>query len=374
MFSKKGDKMEKILEVSCNGLTNGGVQQVIMNIVRNLSNDFIFDVLVFTKEKEYFDDEFLSYGGNIFRIPHKSKKNGKEIDFYYRGIKIIIGTYKILKNNGPYRAIHCHNYFESALCIIAAKMAGVKIRIVHSHNDLSVVKYSKTRKMLQKVYKCIINKFATKKVGCSQAALKYLFGNRNDGIVINNAIDLEKFNVEKLSIEPTNSKGLRLLHVGNFSSQKNQTFLIEIAAKLKRNKFPFNLTLVGGKTPYLDIVKELIRKYELEKEINILPQDSNIPYEMYNADLFLFPSKYEGLGIVLIEAQAVGLHCLVSDAIPPEADLGNIEFIHSYLIDEWVDRIKELHLYKGKKKFVDMSTYDIKNIIKIYKNLYNEKI
>lgn len=365
--------MEKILEVSCNGLTNGGVQQVIMNIVRNLSDDFIFDILVFTKEKEYFDDEFLSYGGKIFRIPHKDKKNGKEIDFYYRGFNIIYKTYKLLKENGPYKAIHCHNYFESALCLIAAKLAGVKIRIVHSHNDLSVVKYSKSRRLLQAIYKNLINVFATKKVGCSQRANNYLFGKNKNTFVINNAIDLEKFNIKKISTKLNDTNELRLLHVGNFSSQKNQTFLVEIASKLKEKEIPFNLTLIGGTTDYLDRVIDLIKRYNLGNKVKILPSDSNIPYEMYNSDLFLFPSKYEGLGIVLIEAQAVGLHCLVSDAIPLEADLGNIEFIHSYSLEEWTERIQNFATIKHEKKFVDMSTYDIKNIIKIYKKLYNNE-
>lgn len=367
--------MERILEVSCNGLTNGGVQQVIMSIVRNLSNDFVFDIIVFTKEKEYFDDEFLSYGGKIFRIPHKDKKKGKEIDFYYRGIKIIYKTYKILKENGPYKAIHCHNYFESALCLIAAKLAGVKIRIVHSHNDLTAVKYSKTRRLVQSLYRTIINKLATRKVGCSQRANSYLFGSNQKTTVINNAIDLEKFNVKKIKTKLNYKNELRLLHVGNFSSQKNQIFLVEIAAKLNEKKLPFNLTLVGGITDYLDKVKYLIKKYNLENKVNILPSNSDIPYEMYNSDLFLFPSKYEGLGIVLIEAQAVGLHCLVSEAIPPEADLGNIEVIHSYSEKEWCEKIQNHMMKRCEKKFVDMSTYDIKNIIKIYKKLYNnEKI
>lgn len=365
--------MEKILEVSCNGLTNGGVQQVIMSIVRNLSSEFTFDILVFTEKKEYFDDEFLSYGGQIFRNPHKCKKNGKEIDFYYRGLKIVWGTYKILKKNGPYKAIHCHNYFESALCLIASKMAGVKIRIVHSHNDLSVVNYSKPRKLLQKLYKKIIKKLATKKVGCSQAALNYLFEDDN-GIVVNNAIDLEKFNIEKISKKEKNEKILKLLHVGNFSTQKNQTFLIEIAEELKMKKILFHLTLIGGESQYIYSVKELIEKYRLENYVDILPSNSNIPYEMYNSDLFLFPSKYEGLGIVLIEAQAVGLHCLVSEVIPPEANLGNLETIHSFSLENWVNKIEDYNLKRPEKKYVDMSTYDIKNIIKIYKNLYNGTI
>ena len=91
--------MEKILEVSCNGLTNGGVQKVIMNIVRNLHDAYTFDIVVFNNEKEFFDEEFESYGGKIFRLPHKKVFKKKDIDFYFRGFRIFWGVYKILKKN-----------------------------------------------------------------------------------------------------------------------------------------------------------------------------------------------------------------------------------------------------------------------------------
>lgn len=364
--------MDKILEVSCNGLTNGGVQQIIMSIVRNLSDEFIFDILVFTNKEEYFDEEFLSYGGEIFRLPHKAKVKGKEVDFYYRGMKILFGTYKILKNNGPYKAIHCHNYFESSMCLLAARMAGVKIRIVHSHNDLSAVPYSQARKALQYIYRKIINKTATQRVGCSQVAINYLFGKNIKGKVIFNAIDLERFKKENVEInrnfQPTR---LNLLHVGNFSAQKNQLFLVEIAKELRNRNLDFHLTMVGGETPYYSKVLKAINEEKMEKYIEILPQNTDIPTEMYQCDLFLFPSCYEGLGIVLIEAQATGLHCFVSDAIPTEANLGNIEYVHRMEAKSWVDSIEQYMQQGIKRKAVDMSDYDIHNIVKKYKELYS---
>lgn len=364
--------MDKILEVSCNGLTNGGVQQVIMSIVRNLASELTFDILVFTDEEEYYDKEFLSYGGKIFRLPHKAKVNGKEVDFYYRWMKILFGTYKILKRNGPYKAIHCHNYFESSMCLLAARMAGVKIRIVHSHNDLSVVSYSRKRRAFQDIYKKIINKVATQKVGCSQAALNYLFGDDKKGKVIYNAIDLERFKIENVEIGKTLDKArINLLHVGNFSSQKNQLFLIEIAKELRNRSLDFRLTLVGGKTQYYNKVLNAINEEKLGKYIEILPQNTDIPTEMYRNDLFLFPSSYEGLGIVLIEAQAMGLHCLVSDAIPIEANLGNIEYVHNMEVNCWVDSIEQCVQQGVTRKVVDMSDYDIKNVVKKYRELYS---
>lgn len=359
--------MKKILEVSCNGLTKGGVQQVMMNIVRNLNKEYRFDMLIFTNEKEYYQEEFLSYGGEIFRIPRKKTINGKEIDFYYRGFNILIGTYNILKKHGPYQAIHCHNYFESSMCLLAAKLAGVKIRIVHAHNDLSNVPYSKSRLMIQKIYKKIMNKCATKKIGCSKKALEYMFD--SDGRVIYNGINLEKFNGAMVEKKSQNSK-IQLLHVGNFSPQKNQLFLIKIMKQLIKDKVKCELILVGGKSDYYNDVVELIDCNKLKQYVEILPQDSNVPEIMSKADLFLFPSNYEGLGIVLIEAQAMGLHCIVSDAIPEEADLGNLEYIDELDEKKWVNKIKLFIDAYSEKKKVDMNSYDIKNICKEYKKLY----
>lgn len=313
--------MDKILEVSCNGLTNGGVQHVIMEIVKGLSEEYKFDILVFNDEEdEFYTKEFLSYGGKIFRIPNKKKCGKKDIDFYFRGLRIIKNTYKILKNNGPYKAIHCHNYFESALCLIAAKMAKVDIRIVHSHNDLTNVNYSKLRVIMQKKYQKIINKLATNKIGCSEIANKYLYGKGQNTKVVNNAIDLSKFKYVDKNID---KEKIRILHVGNFSTQKNQEFLIDIAQELKTKNIKFELTLVGGESDYKKKVIQKIKDLKFDDIIHILPQNTDIYNEMSEADLFLFPSKYEGLGIVLIEAQATGLHCMVSNAIPKEADLGN---------------------------------------------------
>lgn len=361
--------MNKILQVSCNGLTNGGVQQVIMNITRKLSDEFKFDILVFTENEEYYDKEFLSYGGKIFRIPNKKRKIKKfDIDLYIRSFRIILGTYKILKNNGPYKAIHCHNYFESALCLIAAKMAKVEIRIVHSHNDFSNVHYSKLRCVLQKIYKKILNILATDKIGCSKLAINYLFDNDKKAYVINNAIDLNKFYIKEVT--PKNYDEVRLLHVGNFSEQKNQIFLLKISKELVRKKINFKMFMVGGETEYLDLVKKQIENEKLEEKVKILPANTDISQIMNNSDLFIFPSLYEGLGIVLIEAQATGLHCIVSKAIPDEADLGNIEYIDDFEITSWVSCIEKCIKERIERKSVDMKEYDINNIIKEYRKIY----
>lgn len=362
--------MKKILEVSCNGLTNGGVQHVIMNIVSELKDDFRFDIVVFNEGPEYFDEKFLSYGGQIFRIVNKKKIFNLDIDAYIRGPRIFYNIYKILKNNGPYEAIHCHNYFESFFCLLAAKKAGVKTRIIHSHNDASYIKFSKIQTIYQNLLRRGILKNATDFIGCSKNACKYLFGSKCKAITIYNGIDLKKFqNYNNKDYNPEDK--IKLLHVGNFSEQKNQMFLIDVMEELKNQKVNFELTLIGGgNNIYYNKVLDRIKEKKLSDSVKILPANSNIPLEMNSADLFLFPSNYEGLGIVLIEAQSTGLHCLVSKAIPLEADLGNIEYIAKMDVLEWSKAIYDI-FKKGKKRInVDMTTYDMKKIALKYKELY----
>lgn len=366
--------MRKILEVSCSGLENGGVQHVIMNIVSNLKDDFQFDIIVFCKGPDSFDKEFLSYGGKIYRIPNKKKIFGLDIDEYFRGPRIFFNTYKILKRNGPYEAIHCHNYFESFFCLLAAKFAGIKTRIVHSHNDASFIKFSKIKKIYQGILRKLILKTATDFIGCSKKACEYLYGNKCDAITIYNGIDLAKFKNVNNKDYLANKK-ICLLHVGNFSEQKNQLFLIDVMKNLKIKKADFELTLIGGgNEEYREKVISKIKENNLCKNIKLLPSNSNISYEMNNSDLFLFPSNYEGLGIVLIEAQATGLHCLVSQAIPPEANLGNIEFINELDAIRWSEAIYNIVKQGQKRIDVNMSSYNIRKIAKTYKKLYSKEM
>ena len=361
---------EKILEVSCNGLVIGGVQQVIMNIVSELHEDFEFDVLVFTEGPDYFDDDFSAFGGKIYRIPNKRYPFKKNIDSYIRGPSFFFGTLKILREHGPYTAIHCHNYFESAFCLLAAKAAGVKIRIAHSHNDMSKVHLSIPRRVKQRLLQPIVNRYATIRIGCSRNASEYLFGKKVPAITVFNGIDLKPFELGRQNPGYKAGDKIRLLHVGNFTPQKNQLFLIDIISALKERKVDFVLTMVGGGDErYRDLVVEKIQKKGLSEFVTILPPDSDVPGEMRKADLFLFPSSFEGLGIVLIEAQASGLHSIVSGMIPPEADLGNLEYVASLDAGLWADAVLGIVKRGQVRRFVDVETDNIKNVCEVYRTL-----
>ena len=120
--------MKKVLIVACNDLGNGGVQHVIMDIVRNLSDKFHFDIVLFSDKESYYEPEFKKYG-RIFRIPHKGANGSfrSKLDKYIRFHRLYLGIKKILKENGPYDIIHCHMANAAYFYFKVAKKYGIKV-------------------------------------------------------------------------------------------------------------------------------------------------------------------------------------------------------------------------------------------------------
>lgn len=362
--------MKKILFISPTGLGNGGVQAVIMSIVRKLHTQYTFDIIC-NVHQDYYKNEFESYGGKVFYVKYNYSKFGRKIDFYLRYNRVLYDVEKIIKYNGPYTAIHCNAGFESAIYLKAAKEMGVKNRIVHSHNTKSHKKrLNKLYYLYVKQYQKMINKLATSKIGCSRAACQYLYGD-TDYKVIFNAIDLDKFNKDLYFNNRNKTNKIIFLNVGRYSYQKNQLFLLEIFNKYLSFNQNAMLILVGF-GPKESEIRTKIKELHLDKYVNMLPHDANIPQVMSESDYFIFPSNYEGLGIVVVEAQAMGLHCFVSEAVPPEANLGSCTQIDLKCgIDGWASIINSyIEKNNVSKTYVDMSNYDINKVIIEYEKIY----
>lgn len=361
-------KKEKILMISPTGLANGGVQAVIMSIIRNLSHKYEFDI-VCNIHQDFYKEEFESFGGKVHYILNNESKIGKKFDYYLRYYRTLHAFEKLLKHNGPYKAIHCHNAFESAIFLKVAQRAGIKIRIIQSHNTEPPKKRkNKLFYLYNKKYRKDIQKCATKMIGCSKDACKYLFGNTSFEVV-NNAINLDKFDIQKYPCK-TNSE-LSFLHVGRFTYQKNQLFLLDVFSKILL-KYPDSKLKIVGFGPDEEKIRNKVTELNLSSNVEILPHDTDIPKLMSISDFLLFPSTYEGLGIVVVESQAMHLHCFISDAVPEEANLGNCTYISlKNNSEQWSEIICEYIQNNGAtKKSVDMSSYDIKNVIKKYDEIY----
>ena len=315
--------MKKVLMVSCEGLGNGGIQHVMMDIVRNLSKEYHFDMLLFTNEERYFDAEFKKYG-TIFRIPHKGVPGSllRRLDFYIRFPRLYFGVKKILRENGPYDVIHCHNYFEAAPCLMAAKHCGVPVRVSHSHN--SFPRHRILMRLANNILRKGIKQYATHRVGCSQMAADYLFGPNTGAISIPNIIDLKRFDFSRYS-EPKIKHSF--IHVGSFGTQKNQLFVLEVFKEIQAHWSDATLTFVGEF--FEDYDKLFFPKMEQLnlKNVKVLPHDSDIPALFAQSEYMIFPSNFEGFGLVLAEAQAMGVKCFASDCIPQDANLGLCKYL-----------------------------------------------
>ena len=315
-----------VLQIPFGGFGNGGVSSVILSIIENLHTRFDFTCLVFdevgTREK------IAARYARLYRIrgcyaPHA----------WYKWLAAVFGpfilywnVYKLCKKE-HFDVIHCHNGYNQWICLLAAKQAGVPLRIAHSHNTNSPTKRNLLKRLIRPLYifctQRLINRYATVRLGCSRQACVDFFGSV-PAQVICNSVDLKRFDIQKRT--PFQSK--RFIHVGRFSYEKNQEFIIDIFYLLKKQLPDITLDLVGI-GPNKRLLEEQIKRYNLEESIHLLDGAKvNIPAQYAQADYMIFPSRVEGFGIALIEAQAMGIHCFVSEAIQREIDAGLLTFLH----------------------------------------------
>ncbi|AKG33398.1 glycosyl transferase family 1 [Paenibacillus durus ATCC 35681] len=306
-------------------MNRGGLETMLMNYYRQMDRGKIqFDFMVHRLERGHYDDEIESLGGVIYRMPPIRPGNYR---LYFKKLAEFFGTHS------EYRVVHSHINENSSFVLRAAKQAGIPCRIAHSHlSDLKL-----DLKFPFRVYaKAVMKDNPTRYFACSKNAGRWLFGKRiektDDLIVMNNAINLREFALDLSVREQVRDElqaGERLVigHVGRFNEQKNHTFLIDIFQSIYRRNPNVLLVLVGA--GHLELaVRRKVEKLGLSGNVAFLGVRSDISRLMQSMDLFLFPSLYEGLPVVLVEAQAAGLRCIASSAITREADLtGRVRFI-----------------------------------------------
>lgn len=379
MFVRKLEKvnyMKKVLLVLYDRLERGGVQNVIMQIVRNLNKEYIFDIVVFDSKQSFYDNEFESYGGKIFRFGKYDQHSTfhSRADYYLRPFYVYKSISRILKYNGPYDVIHCHNALESGLCILAGFQYKVPVRIAHSHTSYDNAG-NFVYKLYTKIYLSLIHQYSTNMVGCSEIAIQKLFES-NDGTVIYNGIDLEEFRLDEYNQIEFKTK-IRLIQVATFTPNKNQIFSLKVVNAIKKKGIPVSLTLFGRSstsemTGYASEITKYIYDNDLEDNVHFVSGFNDVPAELSQNEFLIFPSIREGFGIVPVEAQAMGLTCFISDSVPNDVDCGGCQFLNLSDGEEtWADEIIRFHLKNDKKRnHFDCSRFSIKTICNEYRHLY----
>ena len=235
--------------------------------------------------------------------------------------------------------------FSIGLNLLAARLAGVPVRIAHSHSTSDANSFSVVGRVYQRVMRWLIPFGATSYVACGAAAAEYLFPRNANVDVIPNAIDIDRFiyaNGSEVRNELKISENcIVILQVGRLMSVKNHRRAVELADLLRNAAIEFKMLFVG-KGPLQSEIESLIKGLDLENQVTLLGLREDIPELMKASDVLLFPSLWEGFGVVVAEAQASGLPAVVSTAVPNDADfgLGMVDFLR---LDEpgeqWVKSI-----------------------------------
>ena len=354
--------MSKILIVNTIGLGFEGISSVIVNYISHMDRSGLaFDFIAQPDIREDFK-KIIEPLGNVIIIPER-KQN-------IRGY--IAGLNHVLKNR--YDVIHIHgNSGTMAIEAFLAKVYHVKKIIVHSHNTECA------HHMVNQILKPIMKSLSTDWLACSEAAGKWLYGSKKF-TVLNNAIDLERFHFKQQVREECRAEfGLKnefvIGHIGNFIEQKNHGFLIEVFREFHKKNANSRL-LLASDGPLMDEIQRKTVEYGLKDAVIFAGRRKGVERLYCAMDVFVFPSLWEGLPVVMLEAQAAGLPILVSNNITQEAkytenvfykDLGDGAESWSCKIEE----IKELDMKRGEvKSMLGQCRFDIRNEAMRLRNIY----
>ena len=213
------------------------------------------------------------------------------------------------------------------------------------------------------------NLFSTHNIGCSKDANIYINSRSNKNITIYNAVDLQKYR----KTDSAKNNIINIATIGRMSEQKNPLFIIDIIYELKKLRNDFKFTYIGAGDLFNE-VKEKVKKLKCDDVISLLGYRNDVDKILENIDFLLLPSRYEGLGIVLVEAQAMKVPCFISDIIPNDADLGLCTKISlSNTARQWAEIINN-HInnktYNDKINTKKLNEYKIDNVMKKYESVY----
>lgn len=305
--------MVRILQIVTN-MRRGGLETMLMNYYRHIDRNKVqFDFLVHRDYESDYDQEILKLGGRIYHISRLipwSKSYRKELKSF-------------LNNHQEYKIIHVHQDCLSSVALECAKECGVPVRITHSHNS----NQDKNWKYLVKLYYMrFIPVYATDFFSCGTVAGDWMFGG-HPYTILRNAIDCEKYcysldKAKQVRKKFQIDKEIVIGHVGRFELQKNHEFLIKIFTECKKIDSHVKLLLVGeGENQ--EKIKQQVKKIGLTGDVIFTGARSDVNDLMQAMDVFVLPSLYEGLPLTMIEAQASGLPCIISDKVPDECIVTN---------------------------------------------------
>lgn len=310
----------RILYLNGGVMDMGGISSYMMNYYRHFDKTKIQIDFIVHGQGGVFDNEIKELGGRVFHVPTKREnylENKKQI-------------FKIMQK-GKYHIVHSHMDGMNGPILRMAKKCGVPIRISHSHNT-SHLTNSRIKILIHEHARKIIPQYATELWACSNAAGKWLYGN-NKFRVVPNAIEVEKYKYDDdfrgVLRHKYNLDGKYVIgHIGKFEYQKNHEFLIRMFSKIADHNEEMMLMLIGDGSLKNEI-QNLVSELGLTTQVLFLGKRNDVSKLLNIFDVFVLTSRFEGLPVVAVEAQANGLSCVCADTITKEINItGNITFFN----------------------------------------------
>lgn len=317
--------MIRILHI-LHSMNRGGTEAMLMNLYRHIDREQIqFDFLLTDPAPCAYEPEIGSLGGRVYRIPRLTRGNP---------LRYMRAADAFFKAHPEYRIVHSHTSSKSAVPLWIARRNGIPVRICHSHNNRSE---SGINGLIRDALKPALRHTATDFFACSTEASLWLYGKKKSRAgevhIIKNAIPIADYLYDETTRKETRSKlgvekSFVVGHVGRFFHQKNHLFLLDIFSEIRRRRPDARLLLVGDGALRPQIERR-IAELGLAGAVVLTGVVSDVHRYMQAMDVFVFPSHYEGLGMVLVEAQAAGLRCFTSaGSVPEEANVaGLVEYI-----------------------------------------------
>lgn len=335
-------KRIKVLMLVPNLFVANGVASFVMNYLRNLNHEEVqVDIASYKEGDSIYYTEVEAAGGKMFFLP---------------GIKNLPEHVKVcnkILSDGRYDIIHDNTLHISIPMMWCAKKAGVPVRILHSHN--SKMGETPAKAFRNRFFLPVLRSLATNYAACSQLAGRAMFEDQ-EFTVIPNVIQTEKYR-----FDPTMRKSVQqkmnatdkfvVGTVGRLAEQKNPFFAIDVFKCLLKNVPNAEYWWVGS-GPLEKSVQDYVNQKGLSENVRLLGSRDDVTSLYQGMDVFFLPSLFEGLSIVTVEAQAMGLPCVVSDVIPPEAEYTELLKRCSLQdsIEAWVEKIRNTQIKKTERK------------------------
>ena len=352
-----------------------GVDSVVMNYYRHIDRNRVqFDFFIDGYNQTLIDEEILDLGGRIIKL-----------EPYDNSMRTNMRQCRNAFTEGAYTIVHSHLNTLSCFPLYAAFRAKVPIRIAHSHSTTSRGEWK--RNLMKQALRPFSKTFATHYAACADYTARWLFGSRTvqDGKVylIQNAIDTGRFSPNEAARQRIRKEfhlenRFIIGHIGRFAFQKNHELLIRVFAEVYLQNQNAALILIGTGELEADI-RTLVKELRIEHAVFFTGIRRDIPDFLNAFDVFFLPSRYEGLPVVGIEAQAVGLPCLMSDAVTKDTAITPlVEFFPLHAdIEAWAQKLLSYE-HTQKRPYPDLlraSGFDIhhaaQDLCCWYENLFD---